>query len=49
MAMIFLSDENRAGRGWVKVFSTIQGARTGRWCQAEAGCIQTAAIAFWKT
>jgi hypothetical protein len=37
MAMIFLSDEDRAGRRSVKVFSTIQGARTGRWCQAEAG------------
>ena len=37
MAMIFLSDEDRAGRRSVKVLSTIQGARTGRWCQAEAG------------
>src|SRR5215472_4750521 len=37
MAVIFLSDEDRAGRRSVKVFSTIQGARTGRWCQAEAG------------
>jgi hypothetical protein len=70
MAVIFLSDEDRAGRPafqsapslklwsvsdlrtagrpgapklWsvgrrsVKVFSTIQGARTGRWCQAEPG------------
>ena len=59
MAMIFLSDEDQAGRPAVqslraagrrsvKVFSTIQGARTGRWCQAEAGGIRTAAIAFWK-
>ena len=37
MAMIFLSDQDRAGRRSVKIFSTIQGARTGRWCQAEAG------------
>src|SRR6516165_40808 len=37
MAMIFLSDEDRAERRSVKVFNTIQGARTGRWCQAEAG------------
>jgi len=37
MAMIFLSDEARAGRRSVKIFSTIQGATTGRWCQAEAG------------
>jgi hypothetical protein len=37
MAMIFLSGEDRAGRRSVKVFSTIKGARTGRWCQAEAG------------
>ena len=47
MAMIFLSDEDRAerrsvkvataNRHYIKVFNTIQGARTGRWCQAEAG------------
>jgi hypothetical protein len=36
MAMIFLSDGDRAGRRSVKVFSTIHGARIGRWCQAEA-------------
>jgi len=36
MAMIFLSDEDRSGRS-VKVFSTIQGARTGRWCHPVAG------------
>jgi len=37
MAMIFLSDEDRASRRSVKVFSTIQRARTGRWCRADAG------------
>jgi hypothetical protein len=37
MAMIFLSGEDRAGRRSVRVFSTIEGARTGRWCQVEAG------------
>jgi hypothetical protein len=37
MAMIFLSREDQAGRRSVKVVNTIQGARTGRWCQAEAG------------
>ena len=37
MAMIFLSDEDRVGRRSVKAFSTIPGARTGRWCRADAG------------
>ena len=37
MAMILLSDEDRAGHRSLRVFNTIHGARTGRWCQAEAG------------
>jgi hypothetical protein len=37
MAMIFLADQDRAGNRSVKVYNTIEGAKTGRWCRADAG------------
>ena len=53
MAMIFLSDEDQAGRPAVqslraagrrsvKLFNTIEGARTGMWCHADAGPLPSA-------
>jgi hypothetical protein len=37
MALIFLAHEDRAGRRSLKMFNTIEGARTGRWCRADTG------------
>ncbi len=37
MALIFLADQDGAGRRSLKLFSTIPGARTGTWCRADAG------------
>ena len=41
MAMIFMGDEDRAGNRSVKLFNTIEGARTGRWCRADRGVISS--------
>jgi len=41
MAMIFMGDEDRAGNRSVKLFNTIEGARTGRWCRANSGVISS--------